>query len=261
VSKRPGRGGLSGTSRSRINSRVRDVPERWLGTSLRYVDRGKCPVVFAGNEPDTAYKLPMAPRYPPAVGEVRARTRLRIQLLRNHRTIRQSADILGRVAKTAPCGLEQFFPETEVNQLERARLIVGRSHFGYSGFALRQARVEDFFHRDTPLDSFDGSELVGVVTGLWCQGVGMASVADTWGRKNWRPNASGQVRLIDTSHLAEDISQVEARVVSRANHDLQDLQDKTIEQGVGSKEQVCTYFATLARDLTPSACTRSGDPL
>ena len=231
--------------------------------NLHYIDRGKCQIVFAGNEPDTVYKLPMAPRYLPAVDEVRARTRrvakhgvfgrlqrarLRMQLLRNHRTMRQSADILERLAKTAPGGLEQFFPETEVNQLERARLIVGRRRFGYSGFALRQARVEDFFHRDTPLDSFDWSELVGVVTGLWRQGVGMASVADTWGQKNWGRNACGQVRLIDTSHLTEDISQVEARVVSGAN---QDLQDKMIEQGVGSKEQVRTYFATLARDLNP----------
>lgn len=230
---------------------------------LTYLDRGKCQIVFAGDDPATVYKLPMALRYLPAVDAVRARTgrlnkrgltarirrvRLRMQLVTNPAAMRRSADILARLAHSAPGGSGRFFPETEVAELANAELQVGDRQFRYSGFALRQARVADFFDRKTPLDSFDWSELTGVVTGLWRQGVGMASVADTWGQKNWGRNAQGRVRLIDTSHLSEDCKQVEARIVPGAN---QDLQDKMIAQGVGSAEPVRAYFDTLARDLNP----------
>ena len=230
---------------------------------LNYVDRGKCQIVFAGDDPEVVYKLPMAPRYLSAVDAARAeagraqrtgrwawtrRVQLRAQLLTNRGAMQRSAAILERLGQTAAGGCGRFFPETRVVALKRAELVVAGREFRYSGFALRQALVTDFFERDTPLDSFDWGELRDVVTGLWRQGVGMASVADTWGQKNWGRDVHGRVRLIDTSHLSEDLEQVQARVAPGAT---EELERKLVARGAGSPAQVRCYFETLARDLNP----------
>lgn len=230
---------------------------------LNFLDRGKCQIVFAGEDPEVVYKLPMAARYLSAVDEAREqagkpmlpgrktwtrRNRLRIQLLTNHRAMRRSAAILERLDQTTPGGTGRFFPETRVIALDQAELVVGGERFRYSGFALQQARVADFFEHDTPLGSFDWSELREVVTGLWRQGVGLASVADTWGQKNWGHDAHGRVRLIDTSHLSEDREQVAGRVAPGATAA---LQRKLIAGGAGSPEHVRSYFETLSCELNP----------
>lgn len=235
---------------------------------LNFVDRGKCQIVFTGEAPEVVYKLPMAARYLSAVDEAREkagkpllagrktwsrRSRLRIQLVVNHRAMRRSATILERLNQTTPGGCRRFFPDTRVVSLDRAELIVGSRSFRYSGFALQQARVSDFFERDTPLASFDWDELRGVVTGLWRQGVGLVSVADTWGQKNWGHDAQGRVRLIDTSHLSEDREKVAGRVAPGATAA---LQRKMVVEGAGNPEQVRSYFESLARDFNPE-CLRA----
>ena len=230
---------------------------------LNFVDRGKCQIVFAGEDPEVVYKLPMAGRYLSAVDAARdeagmpmlpgrktwtRRGLLRFQLVTNRGAMRRSAAILERLNRTAPGGCSRFFPETHVIALDQAELVIGKRSFRYSGFALRQARVADFFARDTPLESFDWDELRDVVTGLGRQGVGLAAVADTWGQKNWGRDVHGRVRLIDTSHLSGDRDQVEARVAPGATDE---LERKLVARGAGSPDQVRHYFATLARDLNP----------
>ena len=230
---------------------------------LHYVDRGGRQIVFRGDSPDFVYKLPMAVRFLRATDEqfvsrggeplrtARGRImRLRriMALLSNRGVFVRCALTLDRLSKSVDGELERFFPHTEIRELGGVDLVIGRHEFSYSGPALWQAWVDDFFDRQTPLDSFDWDELVEIVTGLWRQGVGMASIADTWGQKNWGRDRHGRVRLVDTSHLTNDLAKVEARIVPGATRA---LQAKLIGCGAGTPECVRAYFAHLERRINP----------
>jgi len=182
---------------------------------LEFYKKGSCQLVFK-NEGDTehVYKIPFIRKSfsgnkncLDAIGESKKSFFWRFKKDRlNKKRFSQSFHILSRLSNQGSDD-ERYFAPIDLLDEENVLLNFEGSCLSYSGPLIKQQKVF-FFNNETSLDSFNWEHVAETHMNLWKKGVGLTAPAEAWGPKNWGMTRTKKVRLVDTSHLSEDVYEI-----------------------------------------------------
>ena len=149
--------------------------------------------------------------------------------------------------------IDKCFPPTDIlDDVDVSFEWEGRSN-RYQGTAYLQRRVE-FFGTATPLDSFNWDAIIEIQQYLWRAGIGLGSVRETWGPKNWGRMKNGEIRLADISSLNQDKNRVSTLLDSPK---IQIIRWQMEEyQPLRCQGQIDSYFTYIGKHLNQESLNR-----